>query len=80
MTKFYRTDLEIPVIPAHSTISFYVKSQYGNQRVYLSDALMAAALYDLTGTKTLMPMHINALKALGFSLVEQTAPKEGDKE
>jgi hypothetical protein len=80
MTKFYRTDLEIPEVPVHSTVGFYVKSQYGNQRVYLTNPLMAAALYDLTGTKTLMPMHMSALKALGFSLVEKTAPKEGDKE
>lgn len=43
---------------------------FGNVRYYLIDPVQAAALHDLTGTKTLLPMHLNALAALGFDLIE----------
>lgn len=75
--KFYRTDLELPKdVPVVAKVEYYVKSQYGNERVYLKDPIMAAAVYDLTGTKTLLPMHITALKVLGFSLVESLPERE----
>jgi hypothetical protein len=43
---------------------------FGNKRFYVVDKVQAAALSELTGTKTLVPMHLNALLALGFELVE----------
>ena len=43
---------------------------FGNKRFYVKDPVQAAALRDLTGTVSLMPMHMNALLALGFDLVQ----------
>ena len=49
-------------------IDYYTKSVYGLDKNYAADPTMAAALTALTGTKTLLPEHMEALKALGFTL------------
>lgn len=76
ITRFYRTPelslegvnpkklgkIEIRIPPLNET--------FGNRRAYVIDEYQKAALYDLTGTKALQPMHLNALRILGFELVE----------
>lgn len=54
--------IEIRIPPLNET--------FGNKRAYVIDQYQKAALYDLTGTKALHPMHLNALRILGFELVE----------
>jgi hypothetical protein len=54
--------IEIRIPPLNET--------FGNKRAYVIDKYQKAALKDLTGTEALMPMHLNALRILGFELVE----------
>ena len=59
---------------AHTTITVYLRSAYGEERVYPADSYQAAAISDLTGCKTLTPSHIQALVDLGFEFAEVPAP------
>lgn len=56
------------------TITFYVATSYGNQRIYLSDANQAALVATLTRRKTVEPEDLEALKALGFDLQQVENP------
>jgi hypothetical protein len=48
-------------------IDIEIKTQYGNDRVYVLDPAVEKALNALTGTKTLTPQHMEALMTLGFT-------------
>jgi len=80
--KFYRTDLVRPEMPkiegSQGIIRYYRKNAYGVDRMYLADKFVAAAVYDLTGIKTLLPMAKEALETLGFDLVGVLAPAKGE--
>jgi hypothetical protein len=49
------------------TISVEIKNIYGQEKIYVKEgSVHKEPLLALTGTKTLSPTHIQALKALGF--------------
>jgi hypothetical protein len=52
-------------------IKVTVKWQYGLERVFVTDKTLATAITVLTGTKTLTPAQIKALKVLGFTFIEE---------
>ena len=56
-------------------IDYYAKSVYGLDKNYAADPTIATALSALTGTKTLLPEHVEALKALGFTLNKVIQPE-----
>ena len=49
-------------------VAVRVVTEYGNRRRYPTDAAQAAALYALTGRRTLSGGDVAALLALGFSI------------
>ena len=57
------------------TIKIYTRSVYGAPRVYILDEKQAANVSALTGSKTLEQRHIDALTAMGFTLVPVLDPK-----
>lgn len=48
-------------------IPVFTRSTYGNERIYVADATLASSLRALTRLDTLLPEHVTALKALGFT-------------
>lgn len=56
------------------TISVYFRCAYGVTRLYVYEPAMASALSTLTGSKTLEQRHVDALKALGFTLAIAVDP------
>jgi hypothetical protein len=46
------------------------KNVYGNDQMYVCNPIVKEAISDLTGTKTLLPRHVEALKALGHEVID----------
>ncbi len=57
-----------------SPIDYYVKSTYGNDRMYIADQAIAQSVSTLTGDKTISFAHISALEKLGFSFRQILPP------
>lgn len=62
-------------ISAAFTLSVYVRNVYGNECIYAADAEQARILRALTSSKTLLPSHVEALTALGFTFQQVPDPK-----
>jgi hypothetical protein len=78
LKPFYRTknkniDVSDYIPSSTGVIEYFVQPQNFN-RVFVSDPYQAAAIYDLTGLKTLQPFHMNALRVLGFELKQVDEP------
>lgn len=58
------------------TIKVRIKNVYGNELVYPVCA-DAALLCSLTGQKTLSPMHLRQIKALGYEIAVETPALAG---
>ena len=52
------------------TIEYRIRSVYGEDRMYLVDPDMAAAIQRLTGCKTVTLGHKKALESMGFKLTQ----------
>ena len=57
-----------------SPIAYYIKSTYGNDRMYVSDPVIAQAIATLTGDKTLSFKAISALECLGHRFQQVLPP------
>lgn len=58
-------------------IKYYKKNVYGNEHLYIAStgqSEVKLAVQQLTGTKTLLTGHIEALEALGFTF-KQVLPE-----
>jgi hypothetical protein len=58
------------------TIEFSTKSHYGGPELIYVISKHKESLQELTGSKTLTPKHVKALKALGFVFKQQTVPEK----
>jgi hypothetical protein len=55
-------------------IKYYIKDVYGSSYKIILDNELAQHFYTLTHFKTLSPLHMNALSALGFTFEQVTRP------
>ncbi len=60
-------------------IRVYRRSQYGNLRTFAADPDTARTLSKLTGIKTLLEPHIEALKELGFTFEVVIDPEQAGR-
>ena len=58
----------------NNQIPVFIRSAYGEERVYAADSQHANALKYLTNCKTLPPMHLAGLEKLGFESVPVVDP------
>lgn len=56
-------------------ITYYRRSVYGVEHMYIADAYVAALVRALTGTKTLLDAHKKALEGMGYTFAEVLPPK-----
>lgn len=52
------------------TIEYYIKSNYGNNMMYVKSDTQRVAITSLTGAKTLTASAKRALEVLGFNFVQ----------
>lgn len=56
-------------------LEYYRKNVYGNDRLYIHGAVVAANVWILTGQKTVSEKHLTALRALGVETEEILQPR-----
>jgi hypothetical protein len=56
-------------------ITFYRRSVYGVEHMYIAEPTMAGKVQKLTGTKTLLPIHKRALEEMGYTFSEVLPPR-----
>ena len=57
------------------TITFFVRSVYGRDNIYIADETQAALVSTLTGLKTVSNSQLCALSSLGFTLEQVPDPR-----
>jgi hypothetical protein len=56
-------------------ITFYRRSVYGVEHMYIADPTMAGYIWGLTGTKTMLKQHKRALELMGYTFTEVLPPR-----
>lgn len=57
------------------TITFYTRSVYGRENIYIADETQASLVSTLTGLKTVSNSQLHALSALGLTLEQVPDPR-----